>query len=316
MAYEVTRGTDTIILTPKLLDLLLYLLERPATLVTKEELLDALWPGANVTENALAQAVSDLRQGLGDDASAPQFIRTVARRGYRFVAPVTPLDRTGQVGRGRPSRSSFPAMTAPGEGVETTPAKSSEPSIAVLDFAQAAPHGDDAWPSAGIAETVTHDLRRLGHFRVVDRRRVLEAARATDGSLEQIASALGTRLLVVGNVQRNQDRVRITSRIVDVSSGEALADAKVDGAMGEIFDLQDDVVRELARELSLPRDGSTARDTASLAAFQAFTEGWLALESLDVGRMRKAVGTFERAVAADPRYARGQEALAREALGG
>ena len=91
VAYQVTRGTALLNLTPKLLDLLLYFLERPATLVTKEELLDALWPAANVTENALAQAVSELRQALGDDAAAPQFIRTVARRGYRFVAPVTVL---------------------------------------------------------------------------------------------------------------------------------------------------------------------------------------------------------------------------------
>ena len=81
VAYRVARGPEPLDLTPKLLDLLLYFLERPATLVTKEELLDALWPNANVTENALAQAVSELRQGLGDDAAAPQFIRTVARRG-------------------------------------------------------------------------------------------------------------------------------------------------------------------------------------------------------------------------------------------
>src|SRR5512134_3090430 len=89
--YRVLRGEHVVDLTPKLIDLLLHLVDHRGTLVTKEALLDALWPGANVTDNALAQAVSELRQALGDDASAPTYIKTVARRGYRFIAPVEPL---------------------------------------------------------------------------------------------------------------------------------------------------------------------------------------------------------------------------------
>src|SRR5688572_24214646 len=310
VAYQVARGPALLNLTPKLLDLLLYFLERPATLVTKEELLDALWPDANVTENALAQAVSELRQALGDDAAAPQFIRTVARRGYRFIAPVTVL---GERQATPPAADSGPIMP---DAEPASLVTSADRAIAVLDFAQAtADRGDDAWLSAGIAETVTNDLRRLGHFRVVDRRRVLEAVRATDGSLERIAAALGAQLLVVGNVQRNEEKVRITSRIVDVGSGEALADAKVDGAIGDIFALQDDVVRQLSRELALPAGAAAARDTASLGAFRAFTEGWLALESLDVRRLEEAVGDFERAVSEDARYARAYAGLASAELG-
>jgi len=86
--YRALRGSEPVDLTPQLLDLLLHLLDRAGTLVTKEQLLDALWPGANVTENALAQAVSELRDALGDDAGSPRFIKTIARRGYWFIAPV------------------------------------------------------------------------------------------------------------------------------------------------------------------------------------------------------------------------------------
>ena len=86
VGYRMLRGSEALDLTPQLLDLLLYLLERAGTLVTKDALLEALWPDANVTDNALAQAVSELRQALGDNAATPQFIKTVARRGYRFVA--------------------------------------------------------------------------------------------------------------------------------------------------------------------------------------------------------------------------------------
>src|SRR5467141_825238 len=90
--YRVVRGTEPVDLTPKLLDLLLYLVDHAGTLVTKEQLLDALWPGANVTDNALAQAMSELRGALEDDPASPQFIKTIARRGYRFIAAVETVE--------------------------------------------------------------------------------------------------------------------------------------------------------------------------------------------------------------------------------
>ena len=89
--YCAFRGDDAVELTPKLLDLLFYLASRAGTLVTKEELLDALWTDANVTDNALAQAVSELRQALGDDAGSPQFIKTIARRGTGSSRPLKSL---------------------------------------------------------------------------------------------------------------------------------------------------------------------------------------------------------------------------------
>ena len=105
--YRVLRGTEALDVTPKLLDLLFHLLDNAGALITKEQLLDALWPNANVTDNALAQAVSELRDALGDDAGAPQFIKTVARRGYRFVAPVEIVepDTTQPVKRRHSDRS-------------------------------------------------------------------------------------------------------------------------------------------------------------------------------------------------------------------
>lgn len=75
-------------LSAKLIDLLIYFVTHPSRLVTKEELFAAMWPDVTVTDNALTQAISDLRHALGDHPSAPRYIQTVARRGYRFVAPV------------------------------------------------------------------------------------------------------------------------------------------------------------------------------------------------------------------------------------
>jgi DNA-binding winged helix-turn-helix (wHTH) protein len=87
-SFMLHRGDAPLALPPKLLDLLRYFVARPSALVSKEELFQSLWPDVVVTENALTQAVSDLRQALGDDRSSPTYIQTVAKRGFRFVAPV------------------------------------------------------------------------------------------------------------------------------------------------------------------------------------------------------------------------------------
>jgi DNA-binding winged helix-turn-helix (wHTH) protein len=297
--YRVVRDNAVVELTPKLLDLLLHLLDHSGALVTKEQLLDALWPDANVTDNALTQAVSELRQALGDDAGTPQFIKTVARRGYRFIAPVAPVD------------------SAPVESAQTPAARavnSIEQTIAVMDFSNVTGEPDSAWLSAGIAETVTGDLRALSRFRVVDRGRVMDATRRTNGTLQEISADLDVSHAVVGSFQRNGDRIRITARIVNVRSGEALADAKVDGFLAEIFDLQDRVGAQFSKELGIATDviarSGGPRETPSLEAYRAFTEGWLQLEALDIRQTPHAVANFERAITVDPRYALAYTGLA------
>ena len=87
-AYRLLRDGQNIPLSPKIIDLLLFLAARPSVLVSKDDLFRALWPDVAVTDNALTQAVSELRQALGDDPANPTFVQTVARRGYRFIAPV------------------------------------------------------------------------------------------------------------------------------------------------------------------------------------------------------------------------------------
>ena len=88
VGFRLLRDDTPIPLSPKALDLLFLFVSRPAALVTKDGILQALWADVSVTDNALTQVVSDLRQALGDNPASPQYIQTVARRGYRFVAPV------------------------------------------------------------------------------------------------------------------------------------------------------------------------------------------------------------------------------------
>jgi len=296
VAYRVTRDDRPLDLTPKLLDLLFYVLERPAALVTKEQLLEGVWPDANVTDNALAQAVSELREALGDSAASPTYIRTISRRGYRFIAPV-------EVVRGEPE--SAPAAG----GLAGPPAPRA---IAVLDFANVTGDADVSWLSAGIAETVSSDLATLDRFRVVDRWRVRQASMQSAGSMHEVGSALGVSLIGTGSFQRSGSQLRVSARIVDLESGEAVADAKVDGRLDDVFGIQDAVVGALARELGIPKPAraTSSHETSNLDAYRAYTEGWLRIETLDTNAVEAAVADFERAIHADSRFAQAFAGLA------
>ena len=298
-SYRLLRGTEVIPLSPKIIDLLLYLVARQSALVGKDELFAALWPDVAVTDNALTQAVSELRQALGDDSSKPTYIQTVARRGYRFIAAVEPI---------------VPALPAPSPARDRT-TETRTPAIAVLDFTNVSTDREFAWLASGIAETVTNDLRAAGTHRIIDRVLVVEAVRRTGADLASLRHELHLDLAVVGSFQRSADRLRIMARVVDAGSGEALAEAKADGALAEVFELQDRIVEQFAETLDSARaDASAARrtyrETSSLEAYQAFTEGRVRLESLDASLVPGAIADFERAVVLDPRYALAHVGLA------
>ena len=298
-SYQLRRGSDVIPLSPKIIDLLLYLVARQSTLVGKDELFAALWPDVAVTDNALTQAVSELRQALGDDSANPTYIQTVARRGYRFIATVETL--------GSPQAS---APASPQAAADSAP-----PAIAVLDFTNVSTDREFAWLSSGIAETVTNDLRAAGTHRIIDRLRVVEAVRRVGVDLGALRKELHLDLAVVGSFQRSGDRLRITARVVDAGTGEALAEAKADGALEQVFELQDRVVAQFSQTLGSAQADALAarrayRETSSLEAYQAFTEGRVRLESLDGSLVAGAVADFERTIALDPRYALAHVGLA------
>ncbi len=286
-AFRLTKEGEPVALSPKVLDLLRYLLDRPATLVTKDELFKAVWPDVIVTDNALTQAVSELRQALGDDPSKPAYVQTVARRGYRFIAPVAAHASTAA-----------PPSVAPEAGVRAS---------AVLDFTNVNADPEVDWLSTGIAETVTNDLRTLRGLRVIDRVRVVESMRRTGGALARVGEDLGVELAITGSFQRSGDRLRIMARAVHVTTGEVVADAKADGAVAAVFELQDRIVEQMAASIGahagVRRRGSSAHETSSLEAYRRFTEGRVRLEALDAASVPGAIADFEAAVELDPRYA-------------
>lgn len=295
-AYRVFKDDVPLTATPKLVDVLLHFVTRPSVLVSKDELLSAIWPDVAVTDNAVTQAISDLRQLLGDDPGEPTYIQTVARRGYRFIAPVEALGAPET--RDRPSAVD---NVLPGEAGMVR-------SVAVLDFANVTNDPDLAWLASGIAETVTNDLTAFRVLRVVDRARVREAERGTGGSLSAVARALGVSLAVVGSYQRFGDSLRITARLMDVASGATMADAKVDGKTDDVFAMQDRIVRQFSAALGVESAYGQAtrvgvRETSNLDAYRAASEARVMLDTLDPAELERAVERFELAVRLDPRYA-------------
>ena len=301
-AYRLLKGIDPIDLSPKALDLLFLFAERPGTLVTKDDMLRALWPGVAVTDNAITQVVSELRQALGDEPASPRYVETVPRRGYRFIGVVELVV---------PPPVPSPGTSAPASA-EGSAGRPGTRSIAVLDFANMTGDQDVAWLSAGIAETVTNDLRAIRALRVIDRALL---PRGQSGADAEAARASGLDLAVVGSFQRAGDQLRITARVIDVATRGALAQAKADGPLADVFHLQDRLVIELSSGLQIgvtasARERISARETASLDAYRALTEGRLKLETLDAAQVPAAMGDFERALALDPEYALAHVGLA------
>jgi DNA-binding winged helix-turn-helix (wHTH) protein/tetratricopeptide (TPR) repeat protein len=286
-AYRLLRGEQAIDLSPKALDLLFLFVTQPGELVTKDDMLRALWPDVAVTDNALTQVVSELRQALGDVPASPRYVETVPRRGYRFVATV---ERAGPPGG---------AIAAPRR-------------VAVFDVANPARDPDLDWLCSGVAETVAHGLGALGDLRVMDR---AIGSRQPPGREAEAGRRGGADLVVAGSVQRSGDRLRLTARVIDVSTREVVGQAKADGPMADVFHLQDRLVLDLSSVLSLrvtdaARARISARETASLDAYRALTEGRLRLESLDPAEVPAAIALFERALALDARYALAHVGLA------
>src|SRR5215472_12560934 len=207
-AYQLLAEGQPIDLSPKALDLLFLFAARPGLLLTKDDILNALWAEVAVTDNALTQVVSELRQALGDTPAHPRYVQTVPRRGYRFVGAVSPHV---------PSSRRVSSMPAP------------ERTIAVGEFANLSQDAEVAWLSAGLAETVSNGLRVSRDLRLVDR--------AASGSPSTAAG-----IAVQGAFQRMGDQIRSTVEVVDTATGRAFRHAKVDGAVGDLFAVQDALV--------------------------------------------------------------------------
>jgi TolB-like protein len=280
-----TRQGTHVELGSRALDILLTLAEAKGGLVTKNELLDRVWPGLTVEENNLQVHVSALRKALQDSRSGPALIVTVPGRGYRFAAEhaVEPESSEAAVG-------SLPV-----------PAK---PSIAVLPFANLSGDVEQEYFADGITEDIITVLANYRWFFVIARNSSFSyKGKAID--VKQIARELGVRYVLEGSVRRSGNRVRIAAQLIDASSGNHIWAERFDRDLADIFAVQDEITDRVAGAIEpelLKAEGgrATAPATKNLSAWDLVRQGtWYFHQLTEAGHLRSRE-LFREAVKLDP----------------
>jgi len=213
---------EPVALGSRALDLLGLLVERQGELVSKDAIMDAVWPGTAVEEGNLTVQISTLRRVLDQDRTQGSCIQTVPGRGYRFVAPVT---REG--GGARPRLS-----------------------IVVLPFTNLSDDREQQYFADGITEDLTNDLSRLENMFVISRNTAFTYGnKPVDTKL--IGRELGVRYVLEGSVRRSGNQLRVTSQLIDVETGAHLWAERFDRDTGNLLALQDEVTNRIAIALNI-----------------------------------------------------------------
>jgi adenylate cyclase len=274
-------GGAPVELQPKLLETLLALMESNGGLVTKSELLDRVWPDAEVQEGSLTRNIYLLRQILGVNA-----IETVAKAGYKFS--MGPVSETAPV--------SDPS------GIR---------SVAVLPFALFGPSALEHLAD-GITEEIIDALNRVPGHRVIARTTSFQFKNRTGLDLRQVGSTLRVDTILEGSVRCSSAKLRVTAQLIDCRTGFHLWSESYDSELHDILDLQREIADTVVRRMSRSAAQSARKEVfrPSLAAYDHYAQGRF-LGSLDSNEhLPEAVRCFEQALALEPGYAAAHAALA------
>jgi TolB-like protein/Tfp pilus assembly protein PilF len=298
---ELTRGSEAIAVGPQVFDLLLYLVRNREHVVSKDELLDGVWGGRIVSESTLTSHINAARKAIGDSGQEQRLIRTVARKGFRFV---------GDVAAGQPSNGvgSEQAELAGPEGTSSQgPALPDLPSIAVLPFLNLSGDPEQAYFADGVVEDITSALSRIRWLFVVARNSSFTyKGRAVD--VKQVGRELGVRYVLEGSVRQAADRVRITGQLIDATTAGHLWADRFEGTLADIFELQDqlteNVVGAIAPQLERAEiERAQRKPTASLDAHDHYLRGMADLHRGTRDSIDEALARFYRALQLDPNFA-------------
>ncbi|TYR36783.1 hypothetical protein FY036_00580 [Mesorhizobium microcysteis] len=323
-------GAD-IELRPKAFDVLRMLVEQNGRVVSKDELVAAVWPHVIVNDDALAQCVRDIRKALDDDGE--RFVRTVPRRGYEFVCSVTPVGAITMPAAtaGTETRSTgWPPRTAPSIAIaavivvaaamaiwqsgvfgrQMPQASGAQLSIAVLPFAA---NPDETWHGDGIAEDITTAVSRFRNLTVIAR---TSSFRFRDAGADPVSVGddLGASYLLTGSVRRAGDKVRITAQLVDAKSGASRWTESYDRSFADVFDIQQEVVDSVAAQLVVHAVTDAAAKLsgppASMRAYELALRARASYRQFSRDSSLEAWRLAEQAIALDPNYAPSWETLA------
>jgi TolB-like protein/lipoprotein NlpI len=288
------RGKERVTLTPKACSILCYMVKRAGRLVTRNELLEALWPDTFVQPDVLKSHILDVRSALGDDARNPSFIETQQRRGYRFIAAV-------QDSAAREPKRSIALEEAAAERAER------EASIAVLPFSDMSSSKECEYFSDGLAEEIINALTKISGLKVIARTSAF-AFKGQNKDIRRIAAALGVANILEGSVRKERNRVRVAAQLIAASDGSHIWSGSYDREMTDIFAIQDEISHAIAEALETKlgrpvKRQARARQPANPEAYQAYLEGRYYMHQVTATGIGRALECYQRAVRLDPGYA-------------
>lgn len=282
-----TAAGEPVPLQPRVLETLLFLVERGDELLDKDTLMKAIWPNVIVEENSLNQNISLLRRVLGENRDDRRFIVTVPGRGYRFVASVT-------------KRAAGAITSSPGP----------QPSIAVLPFANLTGDPAKEYLADGMAEELIHALTRVPGLRVTARTSSFAyKGRAID--IRRIGAELGVTAVLEGSVRSTAQRLRITAQLIDAQTGFHFWSQSIDRRLEDLFVVQEELASSVLHALEVPRagsrqigDSSSPAPTNNLDAYHLYLQSRPLVVRPSEQNLRGAEALLERAIALDPKFAR------------
>jgi TolB-like protein len=223
-------------------DLLAVLIERQGDVVSKEEIMAAVWPKTRVEEANLFAQISALRAILDKEQSGQSCVQTVADRGYRFIAPVTLCSGLRSTAAEAPEPTHRDSVSSPGD--DGPPRLS----IVVLPFANIGGDASQEYFVDGVTESLTTDVSRISGAFVIGRGTAF-SYKGKSPDLKQIGRELNVRYVLEGSVQRAGNRMRVNVKLVETETGAHLWAERFDQPIADLFDMQDEIVARLANQL-------------------------------------------------------------------
>ena len=252
---ELKRGSELISIGPQVFDLLVYLLQNRARVVSKDDLFEAVWHGRIVSESTLTSHINAVRKAIGDSGEEQRLIRTAARKGFRFVGEVreeqsraagSPLPHGFDETSPAPSP---PPLSLNGSAKPTaTLALPDKPSIAVLPFQNLSSDPEQEYFADGMAEEILTALSRCKWLFVIARNSSFTyKGKVVD--VRQVGRELGVRYVLEGGVRRGGNRLRFTGQLIDAMSGAHIWADRFEGELSDVFELQDRITESIVANI-------------------------------------------------------------------
>jgi len=296
---ELKHGSEAIAIGPQVFDLLLYLVRNRDRVVSKDDLLNAVWHGRIVSESTLTSHINAVRKAIGDSGEEQRLIRTVARKGIRFVGDVREASderRAPLAAPAEPNGTPAPALPLP-----------DKPSIAALPFHNLSGDPEQDYFADGVVEDITAALSRIRWLFVIARNSAF-AYKGRSVDVKQVGRELGVRYILEGSVRKAANRVRITGQLIDATTGAHIWADRFEGTLDDIFDLQDQITTSVVGAISpqLERaeiERAQRKPTESLDAHDYYLRAMANLHRGTREAINQALPLFYKAIEFDPAYA-------------